>query len=76
MDDDNLKAERQEKRKYRPYKFSGKNYSFDVNSERSYLDDLRDWACNYFLKEYVITRDMYKLLSDLKGSSNPENPSG
>jgi hypothetical protein len=30
------------------------------------LDDLRRWACNYFDREWVITKDMYKLLKDIK----------
>ncbi len=70
MMDEDRKAEREERRKYRPYKFSGKNYTFDVNHERVLLDDLRGWTHNYFANEYVITKEMYKLLKDLKGSSD------
>ena len=44
-----------DRRRYRPYKFSGKTYSFDVNNERVILDELRNWANNYFSKEIVIT---------------------
>lgn len=61
--------EREERRRYRPFKFSGKTYTFDANHERKILDELRNWAVNYFQKEYVITREMYKLLKDLKASS-------
>ena len=57
-----------ERRRYRPYKFSGKTYSFDMQNERSILDEMRGWAFSYFSKEHVITKEMYKLLKDLKGS--------
>jgi hypothetical protein len=66
MMEEDRAAEREERRKYRPYKFSGKNYTFDVNHERGLLDDMRSWTRSYFLNEYVITREMYKLLKDLK----------
>lgn len=33
------------------------------------LDHLREWATGYFNKEYVITKEMYKLLKDLKAPS-------
>jgi hypothetical protein len=69
MMEEDRAAEREERRKYRPYKFSGKNYTFDVNHERALIDDLRSWTQNYFAKEYVITKEMYKLLKDLKGGS-------
>jgi hypothetical protein len=67
--------DREERRRYRPYKFSGKTYSFDVNNERGILDEMRHWAINYFAKELVITKEMYKLLKDLKGGSG-ENGGG
>jgi hypothetical protein len=69
MHDEDKAKDKEEKRKYRPYKFSGKSYTFDINHEKVVLDDLRRWASNYFEKEYVITKDMYKLLKDLKASS-------
>jgi hypothetical protein len=69
MLDEEREAEREERRKYRPYKFSGKSFTFDLNHERVILDDLRTWATNYFSKEFVITREMYKLLKDLKPNS-------
>lgn len=75
MDDEQDRAhEREERRRYRPYKFSGKTYSFDVNNERTILDELRSWAINYFAKEYVIVKEMYKLLKDLKGGSGEHGP--
>jgi hypothetical protein len=40
-----------------------------VNHERGLLDDMRNWTRSYFQNEYVITREMYKLLKDLKGGS-------
>lgn len=69
MDDEEKQREREERRRYRPYKFSGKSYTFDINHEKSVLDDLRDWTMKYFQKEYVITKEMYRLLGDLKASN-------
>jgi hypothetical protein len=66
MNEERAAEEREEKRRYRPYKFSGKTYTFDMGHEKVILDDLRNWSFNYFAKEYVITREMYKLLKDLK----------
>lgn len=68
VNEEDKKNERDERRKYRAYKFSGKNYSFDINHERSILDNLRTWSWNYFSNEYVITKSMYRLLKDLKGN--------
>jgi hypothetical protein len=48
MMEEDRAAEREERRKYRPYKFSGKNYTFDVNHERGLLDDMRSWTRSYF----------------------------
>ena len=48
MLDEERAVDREEKKKYRPYKFSGKTYTFDVNHERAILDNLRGWAYNYF----------------------------
>ena len=39
-----------------------------MNHERGLLDDMRNWTKSYFQNEHVITREMYKLLKDLKGS--------
>jgi hypothetical protein len=72
MDDEEKKKEREERRKYRPYKFSGKSYTFDVNHEKLLLDDLREWAFAYFAKEYVITKEMYRVLKDLKNSHSAD----
>ena len=76
MAEEDRANEREERRKYRPYKFSGKNYTFDLNHERVIMDELRGWASNYFNKEYVITRDMYKLLKDLKTPSITDHNTG
>jgi hypothetical protein len=70
MEDANNRNERQhekeERRKYAPYKFSGKSYSFDITNEKSILDYMREWSLDYFQKNYVIRRDMYSLLKDVK----------
>lgn len=34
-------VEKSERRKYTPYKFSGKSYSFDITQERIIVDGLR-----------------------------------
>jgi len=70
MQENHRAHDREERRRYRPYKFSGKTYSFDVNNERAIIDELRAWAINYFSNEYVITKEMYKLLKDLKGGNS------
>jgi hypothetical protein len=58
--------ERQEKKRYRPYKFSGKSYTFDVASEKQIVDNLRYWGRDYFASNHVITKDMYKSLREAK----------
>lgn len=62
--------EKQERRRYKPYKFSGKSYTFDVAHEKNIIDNMRGWVFDYFSKNYVITKDMYKLLKDVKQQSN------
>jgi hypothetical protein len=62
-----------ERRKYKPYKFSGKSYTFDVNHEKIIIDEMREWALDYFSKEYVITKEMYKLLKELKNGQLNES---
>lgn len=66
MLDEEKAADKLEKRRYRPFKFSGKNFTFDIAHEKPLLDDLRRWSCNYFQNEYVITKEMYKYLKDIK----------
>jgi hypothetical protein len=48
MIDEEKKHDKEEKRRYRPFRFSGKSFTFDANHEKPLLDDLRRWACNYF----------------------------
>lgn len=49
--------EKEERRKYAPYKFSGKSYSFDINNEKGILDNLRTWAVDYFTSNVVVKND-------------------
>ena len=37
------KAERLKTKRYAPYKFSGKSYSFDQTLEQPIIDNLREW---------------------------------
>ena len=52
MNDSSAKEQRLnekiERRKYTPYKFSGKSYSFDYNQEKLIVDGLREWQDFYF----------------------------
>jgi hypothetical protein len=36
-------VEKSERRKYTPYKFSGKSYSFDYSQEKVIVENLREW---------------------------------
>ena len=47
--------------KFKPYKFSGKHYSFDPQ-ERPRLEELRKWTRQYFKEETVIKPEMYMSL--------------
>jgi hypothetical protein len=58
--------DKQERRKYNPYKFSGKSFSFDFNQERVILDGLRNWEDSFFNKSSWIFTKMSKLLKGLK----------
>lgn len=53
--EDGTKGMRKSERKmYSPYRFSGKSYSFDINQEKLIMDNLREWAYNYFTRNTVI----------------------
>lgn len=41
--------EKIQRRKYAPYKFSGKSYSLDIQQESKIIDELRKWEEYYFL---------------------------
>lgn len=58
--------EKEERRKYAPYKFSGKSYSFDINNEKPLLDHLRSWSVDYFERNFVIRPETHKLLKEAK----------
>lgn len=44
QDAGNKNLEKEEKRRYIPYKYSGRNYSFDIQNEKGMLDSLREWS--------------------------------
>ena len=50
--------EKSEKRKYTPYKFSGKSYSFDFHQERKIVDTLHCWEDQYFMKHSWIFKKL------------------
>lgn len=58
--------EKSERRKYTPYKFSGKSYSFDYHQEKEIVDKLREWQDKYFMKNSWIFKQMSRELGKLK----------
>ena len=55
-----------DKKKYAPYKFSGKSYSFDYQQEKAIVDSLRTWQDTFFTKSSWIFKNMSKQLGSLK----------
>ena len=49
--------ELEDRKRYMPYKFSGKNYSFEGH-ERKRLDRLREWALEYFASAESLYKDV------------------
>lgn len=58
--------EKSEKRKYTPYKFSGKSYSFDYAQEKVIVENLRQWQDHFFTKSSFIFKQMSKELGNVK----------
>jgi hypothetical protein len=54
-----------DKQKYVPYKFSGKNFTFE-QAETEILDGLRGWAHMIFKDQRVIPNSMFTYLSKIK----------
>ena len=65
--------ERMERKRYKPYKFSGKSYTFDIGQEKNIIDQLRQWGTDYFSNYSVITKEMYKTLKEVRDKSNEKN---
>ena len=65
----NFKGGDSEGAKYKPVAFSGKSFTFESH-ERKLLDNLRDWARNYFSKQSVITNEMYTSLAKVANAKN------
>jgi hypothetical protein len=63
-------SEKSERRKYTPYKFSGKSYSFDLQQERLIVDTLRGFMDSYFMKNSWIFKKGSKQLGKLKEMSD------
>ena len=53
--------EEEERIMYRPFKFSGRNWAFDMKKEKSVLDELRDWAIDYSDRYCLVQPDEIKL---------------
>ena len=59
------------RKKYAPYKFSGKSYSLDYQQESKIIDGLRRWEEYYFMNSSWIFRNMCQQLHKLR--EMPEN---
>ena len=64
-DSDNMDETGQKRGNLQPYKFSGKNYSFDMHQEKIILGNLRLWAVNYLNENSVIHKSNYQLLKEV-----------
>ena len=53
------------KKRVHPYRFSGKNYSFDQANDSSILENIRRWSLDYFANNSVINRSNYQKLKEL-----------
>lgn len=53
-------------RKYKPYRFSGKNHSFDGQIEKAILDQIRGWARSYLNENTVIHKSSYTPLREVR----------
>lgn len=53
-------------RKYKPYRFSGKNHSFDGQVEKVIVDQIRAWAYSYLNENTVIHKSSYTPLRDVR----------
>ena len=69
------KVEKAEKRKYTPYRFSGKSYSFDYHQERVLVDSLRTWQDHYFSRSSWVFKSKSKLLGKLKEEASRHSES-
>lgn len=53
-------------RKSHPYKYSGKNYSFDTNNDLPLLEGVKRWSADYFAHNSVVNKSNYTKLRDLR----------
>ena len=60
-------------RKYQPYSYSGKSYSFERFNEGKILDHLRHWGKTYFQNHTVILPSMYTMLNEIRKEQNAAN---
>ena len=58
--------EKIQRKKYAPYKFSGKSYSLDIQQESKIIDDLRKWEEYYFMNSSWIFKKMCNKLSAVR----------
>lgn len=58
--------DKMERRKYTPYKFSGKSYSFEYSQEKVIVDELRNWQDHFFTRNSWIFKSMSKQLGKLR----------
>mmetsp|Transcript_2145 Transcript_2145/g.3206 ORF Transcript_2145/g.3206 Transcript_2145/m.3206 type:complete len:159 (+) Transcript_2145:449-925(+) len=67
---DGREIEKTHRRRYQPYKFSGKSYSFDFQQEKQIVDRLRSWQDKYFNRCSWIFRKMSRKLGELRTTEN------
>jgi hypothetical protein len=60
------------KKRVHPYRFSGKNYSFDQSNDGSTLENIRRWSLDYFANNSVINRSNYHKLKELHQLEDPK----
>ena len=53
-------------KRYTPYKFSGKSYSFDAQQESSIIDHLRQWQQEFFVKSAFIFKTLSTPLDKIR----------
>lgn len=51
--------------KYKPYKFSGKNHSFDSKTERAHIQNLRQFSGDYLGHNSVIHKSTFTPLGEV-----------
>jgi len=59
-------------KKAHPYKYSGKNYSFDKLNDLPILEGVKRWSTDYFNHNSVVNKSNYTKLRDLRQLEDPK----